>query len=109
MSDHELMGIGPFSALCGVSISALRHYDEADLLRPAHVNELTNYRRYSPEQIETARMIRRLRTLDLPVTDIRTALRSDEAAVADLLEATTPDCKPTKNGYARRCTPQRDT
>lgn len=51
----------------GLSVHALRHYDDVGLLLPAHVDPEPNYRRYRREQIQTARMIQALRWIDLPV------------------------------------------
>ena len=42
--DDQLLTIGRFARLSGLSIGALRHYDELDLLRPARVDPETGYR-----------------------------------------------------------------
>ena len=47
--DDDLLPIGRFARLAGLSVGALRHYDELDLLRPAEVDEITGYRRYRRE------------------------------------------------------------
>jgi DNA-binding transcriptional MerR regulator len=75
---QELVPIGRFARLAGVSIGALRHYDELDLLRPAEVDAATGYRRYRTEQVETARTIRRLRDLEVPIDEIRAILGADD-------------------------------
>jgi hypothetical protein len=41
----------------GTISSALRHYDEIGLLRPAHVDPDTGYRRYHPGQARRAGLI----------------------------------------------------
>lgn len=46
MSTDDLLSIGVFSVVTGLSINALRHYDETGLLRPAFVDPDTGYRRY---------------------------------------------------------------
>jgi DNA-binding transcriptional MerR regulator len=76
----ELIPIGRFARLSGLSVGALRHYDELDLLRPADVDRFTSYRRYRPEQLETARLIARLRDLDVPIEEIREVLQADDPA-----------------------------
>ena len=76
MTQEGLVGIGAFSLLSGLSIAALRHYDEIDLLRPADVDARTNYRRYDPNQVVTARTIRALRAVDVPIEDVVIALKS---------------------------------
>jgi len=60
----ELIPIGGFARLAGLSIGALRHYDELGILQPADVDRFTAYRRYRRDQLETARTIRRLRDLE---------------------------------------------
>lgn len=57
--------------LSGLSVVALRHYDEVGLLKPDHVDPNTNYRRYSHAQLEAAWLIAELRRVDLPLDDIR--------------------------------------
>ena len=57
MSTGDLLSLGAFSLFSGLSINALRHYDEVDLLRPASVDPATGYRRYQPGQIRQARLI----------------------------------------------------
>ena len=42
----DLLPIGRFARLSGLSVGALRHHDELDLLRPADVASSTGYRRY---------------------------------------------------------------
>jgi DNA-binding transcriptional MerR regulator len=76
----ELISIGRFARLTGLSIGALRHYDELDLLRPADVDRFTGYRRYRPDQLELARTIGRLRDLEVPIEEIRDVLAADDPA-----------------------------
>jgi DNA-binding transcriptional MerR regulator len=78
--DDDLMSIGRFARLAGLSVGALRHYDELDLLRPADIDRVTGYRRYGREQLETARTIARLRDLELPLDEIRAVLAMDDPA-----------------------------
>jgi DNA-binding transcriptional MerR regulator len=85
MSD-DLVGIGLFSLRSGLSIPALRHYDEVGLLHPAFVDPQTGYRRYHPEQVRTARQICGLRAVDLPVEEIHQVIGLDDAAMQAVLE-----------------------
>ena len=78
--DDELLPIGRFARLAGLSVGALRHYDELDLLRPAEVDSSSGYRRYRRDQLETARSIARLRELELPLDEIRVVLAADDPA-----------------------------
>ncbi|MCU0506614.1 MAG: helix-turn-helix domain-containing protein [Chloroflexi bacterium] len=76
----ELIPIGRFARMAGLSVGALRHYDELDLLRPADVDTATAYRRYRADQLETARTIGTLRELEVPLDGIRAVLAADDPA-----------------------------
>jgi DNA-binding transcriptional MerR regulator len=85
VSDAEL-GIGSFAMLGGLSIPALRHYDEVGLLKPARVDPNTGYRYYRPDQVREARVIRALRALDLSIDEINDVLEGgDEDRVRPIL------------------------
>ena len=68
------MTIGRFARLTGLSIHALRHYDDVSLLVPAHTDPQTGYRHYGHDQIRQAHLIRELRWIDLPIEEIRQVL-----------------------------------
>lgn len=74
VSETELLTIGRFARLTGLSIHALRHYDDVALLTPAHIDADTGYRRYGRDQIGIAQLIRELRWIDLPLEEIRQVL-----------------------------------
>jgi DNA-binding transcriptional MerR regulator len=74
----ELMSIGRFARLTGLTVKALRHYDEVGLLRPAAVDAETGYRSYGAEQVRRAETIRMLRRLELPLDDVRELLDTDD-------------------------------
>ena len=76
----DLLTIGRFARLAGLSVGALRHYDELDLLRPARTAPTTNYRWYRRDRLETARMIVRMRDLEVPLETIRDLLGTDDPA-----------------------------
>ncbi len=79
-SDPDLLVIGRFARLVGLSVGALRHYDDLDILRPAWVDPATGYRSYRRGQLATARTIVRLRDLDMPLDEIRAYFATDEPA-----------------------------
>lgn len=80
------MEIGRFAAVSGLSVPALRHYDEVDVLKPASVDPQTSYRRYSTDQLGDAKLICSLRGVDLPLDEIRAVLAVDsEPEVQDIL------------------------
>jgi len=80
LETSSLMPIGRFSRLTGLTVKALRHYDELGLLRPAAVDPDTGYRSYSSDQVGRAEWIRTLRRLELPLDDIATILATDDPA-----------------------------
>jgi DNA-binding transcriptional MerR regulator len=69
-----LLSIGQFARATGLTAKALRHYDAVGLLAPAVVETGSGYRRYSVDQLATARLIRKLRALELPVAEVRRLL-----------------------------------
>jgi len=77
-ADPDLLVIGRFARLVGLSVGALRHYDDVDMLRPAWVDPETGYRSYRRDQLEIARTIVRLRDLELPLEGIRAYLGTDD-------------------------------
>ncbi|MFI7637535.1 MerR family transcriptional regulator [Nonomuraea sp. NPDC049400] len=86
MSNDDLLSIGAFALVSGLSIPALRHYDEVGLLKPAFVDPATGYRRYRSEQTQRARLIGTLRRIDLPIDAIREALdQQDEEVLRQVL------------------------
>ncbi|SCE73194.1 MerR family transcriptional regulator [Micromonospora mirobrigensis] len=88
MNTEHLLSIGGFAMLSGLSVTALRHYDEVGVLLPTWVDPATGYRRYRPEQVREARLIRVLRRLEMPVESIRQVVQdpSGPPAVALLGE-----------------------
>jgi DNA-binding transcriptional MerR regulator len=79
--DEELLEIGRFSIRSGLSVAALRHYDDVGILKPAEVDPRTSYRRYHPSQISDARLICSLRGVDLPTDDLRKVLTAPDERV----------------------------
>ncbi len=77
----ELLTIGQFARLTGLTVRAVRHYGELRLLDPTRVDPETGYRYYAPHQIGDAYAIRRLRSLKLPLDEIGEILESDDPDV----------------------------
>ncbi|WP_214405199.1 MerR family transcriptional regulator [Pseudonocardia lacus] len=77
---RNLLSIGTLSNASHLSVKALRRYHEIGLLVPAAVDARTGYRGYSVSQITEARIIRRLRELDVPLDDIARILREGDPA-----------------------------
>jgi DNA-binding transcriptional MerR regulator len=70
----DLLSIGTFVDLTRLSLKALRLYDQLDILRPIYTDPQTSYRYYSVDQVQTARMIRNMREMDMPLASIRRVL-----------------------------------
>jgi DNA-binding transcriptional MerR regulator len=75
----DLLSIGRFARLSGLSVGALRHYDDLNVLRPARIDPSTKYRLYRRDQLEAARTIVRLRDLEVPLEMICELLATDPA------------------------------
>ncbi|WP_405005119.1 MerR family transcriptional regulator [Kitasatospora purpeofusca] len=74
--ESDLRSIGELARDSGLSVSALRFYDGAEVLAPARVDPRTGYRWYAPEQLADACLLARLRRVGLPLADIRAVLGS---------------------------------
>jgi DNA-binding transcriptional MerR regulator len=85
MTDRRL-SIGALARASGLSVSALRFYDTAGVLRPARVDPATGYRWYDAEQVGPARLVAALRRVAVPLDDI-CAVLADRAAAPGLLDA----------------------
>ena len=66
----DLVPIGKFARATGLSVGALRHYDEIGLLVPEAVDASTGYRYYSTSQFDLAAVIATLRELEVPLPAI---------------------------------------
>lgn len=80
--------IGDFSKLTGLSIKTLRFYHEKGLLVPAAVEPGSGYREYNDANLEKARAIVALRSLEFSLDDIAEMLRefADESDLVVYLE-----------------------
>lgn len=94
------MTIGVFARRAGITQSALRFYADSGVLVPADVDEATGYRYYSPEQLDRAVTIRRLRGIDMPLDRIVEVLRAGPDRAAALINEHVDDLV-TRAGQAR--------
>jgi DNA-binding transcriptional MerR regulator len=85
----RLLTVGLVARRSGLTTKALRHYDRVNLLRPTAVDDATGYRLYRSDQVAEARLVWLLRSLDLPLDQVRTAVAAwragDAAAVAEVI------------------------
>lgn len=73
-----LVPIGRFSEMTRLSVKALRLYDEIGLLPPAQVDSSSGYRYYHLGQANRAEAVRILRSVDMPLDEIRAILETDD-------------------------------
>src|ERR1700744_477525 len=73
------LSISDFSRATQLGVKALRHYHRIGLLVPEEVDALSGYRRYGPDQIAQALVIKRFRDLDMPLEQIRELLATSDA------------------------------
>lgn len=78
--------IGEFARLGGVSVKALRFYDEQGLLSPDYIDPQTGYRYYSLDQTQALAVITNLRAAGFSIAEISTLLRQ-KPPVKDFEEA----------------------
>jgi MerR family transcriptional regulator, thiopeptide resistance regulator len=81
---QEQFSIGSFSLQSGLSVRALRLYDEVGLLKPATVAKHNKYRYYQTEQLHLAQQIKFYRQYELPLDDIKIILENPRQAKATL-------------------------
>jgi DNA-binding transcriptional MerR regulator len=81
--------IGRMARRTGLTAKALRHYDRIGLLAPAVVDPATGYRFYAAGQVAQARLVQLLRSVDLPLEQVRECLATpdDEAHIQQVLAA----------------------
>lgn len=65
-----MLKIGEFSKLSRVSVRMLRHYDEIGLLKPAKIDDFTDYRYYREDQLPIVCRITSLKDMGFSLADI---------------------------------------
>ncbi|WP_231607756.1 MerR family transcriptional regulator [Streptacidiphilus albus] len=83
--ENEMHSIGELARRSGLTVSALRFYDGAGVLVPAWVDPSSGYRWYAAAQLAEARLLARLRRVQLPLADIRMVLAGWAAADPSLV------------------------
>ena len=85
----DALTIGRMARRSGLTAKALRHYDRIGLLTPAVVDADTGYRFYAADQVAQARLVQLLRSVDLPLEQVRQclAVADDEGRIEEILAA----------------------
>ena len=71
------LSIGKVSKLKNVSIKSLRYYDRIGVFSPAYINEETNYRYYTPQQLYLLDAIQLCIELGIPLRDLESYKEAD--------------------------------
>ncbi|APX71068.1 MerR family transcriptional regulator [Companilactobacillus allii] len=83
----QLFTIGQLSKIYDIKIPTLRYYDEVGILKPAKVDSKTHYRYYSTAEFERLNVIKYLRALDVPISDIKNFFDArDISTLEDMLK-----------------------
>lgn len=81
----DLLTIGAFARLVGLTPSALRFYDDCGLLPPREIGPQTGYRYYAHDQRRSAVLLRRTRELELPLAQVEVVLAGPPDRAAAIL------------------------
>lgn len=81
---NNYLSIGEMAKMNHTTISTLRLYDEMDLLKPAYVNEATNYRYYDIKQNARLDLIQYMKELQMNLKEIKELLDKEDV---NLIEA----------------------
>ena len=79
-----MLTIGRFAQLSGLSVKALRHYDDMGLLAPAHVDPESGYRWYRASQARDGAIISVLRSMGVPLDVVRRVLEEPDRSEGHL-------------------------
>ena len=104
----NLVPIGRFSKMTRLSVKALRLYDEIGLLNPARVDPSSGYRYYELGQANRAEAVRILRSVDMPLDEIRAVLDEDDPELVHEQPAgsSRPACRPSGHAGAHARLPR---
>ncbi|MBO0467648.1 MerR family transcriptional regulator [Enterococcus plantarum] len=70
--------ISEFSELTNISPRMLRYYDKLNVLKPKTIQKENGYRYYTPEQINQANQILSLKTIGIPLKEIKSLLENED-------------------------------
>lgn len=82
-----IFSIGEAAKAANMTSETLRHYDRIGLVKPSRIDEWTNYRYYSKQDIIRLNAVRALQQMDLSLQEIKEALEYDELSkIIDFLK-----------------------
>jgi DNA-binding transcriptional MerR regulator len=93
-TSDRLLSIGVFARRSRLSTKALRLYDRLGVLTPAHVDQVSGYRRYRESQLATARLVAMLRRLDMPLSQVAEVVSAVDIQGAEVAMLRRPEMSP---------------
>lgn len=75
--------IGEVAQMYHISMGTLRHYEKEGLVQPEYIDPENGYRYYGVCQLEVLNTIRYLRTLDMPLEEIREFIQNRDIPVIE--------------------------
>lgn len=72
----KFFSVGEAAKAVGMTAETLRHYDRIGLVSPCRTDEWTGYRYYSEQELARLKIVRALKSLDLPLEEIGRMLAS---------------------------------
>lgn len=69
-----MYSIGEFSKIVGITVKALRYYDDIELLNPSYVNAENGYRYYDDDSYEKAVWIKSMKKYNFKIKEIQEVL-----------------------------------
>ncbi|MGF7056919.1 MerR family transcriptional regulator [Brassicibacter mesophilus] len=70
--------IGKISKICNIPVRTLHHYDDIDLLKPAKIDSINNYRYYSHNQLLEINTIKYFKTAGFSLNQIKKLLKRND-------------------------------
>lgn len=75
--------IGDFSKLTNLTVRALHHYEELEILLPEKIDNFTNYRYYSANQLTVVNKIKMLQQMGLSLKAIKEVIQSNDMKLVE--------------------------
>lgn len=73
--------ISQFSKISGLTVKALRYYDEQGMFKPSYRDKNTLYRYYDKNVFKKAQLIRFLRTLNFSILEIKENIQREKELI----------------------------
>ena len=72
-----MLKIGEFSKTVGMTVKALRHYENLGLIQPYWIDKYTGYRYYEESQVRLVRQIAYLKCLGFSLKEVQRLVSDD--------------------------------